>query len=105
MTGKEKLSVEELRRAITPIAERHGVDSIVLFGSVARGDDNDNSDYDFCVDPGLIKDYDELAHLVKDMEGAIRSEVDVITFGGVRPDSMLMCNMRKEGIVVYSRTA
>ena len=39
------------------------------------------------------------------MEGAIRSEVDVITFGGVRPDSMLMCNMRKEGIVVYSRTA
>ncbi|MDR0508579.1 MAG: nucleotidyltransferase domain-containing protein [Candidatus Methanoplasma sp.] len=105
MTSKDKLSVEELRRAITPIAERHGVESIVLFGSVARGDDNDDSDYDFCIDPGCIKDYDELAHLVKDMEGVIRSEVDVVTLGGVRPDSMLMRNIRKEGIVVYSRTA
>ena len=53
---KDKSSVEEFRRVIAPIAEKHGVDGIVLFGSAARGDDNDDSDYDLCVDTGRIKD-------------------------------------------------
>ncbi|MCL1984182.1 MAG: nucleotidyltransferase domain-containing protein [Methanomassiliicoccaceae archaeon] len=102
---KDKLSVEELRSIIMPIAERHGVDSILLFGSAARGDDDDDSDHDFCVDTGRIEDYDGLAHLVRDMEDLIRSKVDVITLGGIRPDSGLMRNLRRDGIVVYSRTA
>ena len=102
---KDKLSIEELRKAILPIAERHGVDSIILFGSAARGEDKDGSDYDFCVDTGCIEDYDELARLVKDMEGVVKSEVDVITLGGVKPDPRLMHNIRRDGIVIYSRTA
>jgi len=101
----DKPSIEELRKAILPIAERHGVDSIILFGSAARGEDKDGSDYDFCVDTGRIEDYDELAHFVKDMESVVRSEVDVITLGGVKPDSRLMRNIRRDGIIVYSRTA
>ena len=100
---KDKLSIEELRKAILPIAERHGVDSIILFGSVARGEDKDGSDYDLCVDTGRIEDYDELAHFVRDAEDALESEVDVITFGGVKPGSRLMRNIMTEGIVIYSR--
>jgi len=101
---KKNLSVIEIREIVTPIAEKHGVDSIVLFGSAARGDDDDDSDYDFCIDTGSINDYDGLARLIKDMEEAIRSEVDVITLGGIKPDSRLMNNIRRDGIVVYSRT-
>ena len=102
---KESLSIEDIRRAVAPIAERHGVDSIVLFGSAARGEDGDDSDYDFCVDSGRIKDYDELAHLIKEIEEAIRFKVDVITLGGIKPNSRLMSNIRRDGIVLYTRTA
>jgi len=100
-----RLSIEELRKAIAPIAERHGVDSIILFGSVARGDSDDESDYDFCVDTGRIKDYDELAHLVRDMEVITETEVDVVTLGGIKPDSGLMRSIKRDGIIVYSRAA
>jgi predicted nucleotidyltransferase len=102
--GKNKLSADELRKIIMPIAERHGVDSVVLFGSVARGDDGNDSDYDFCVDAGRIRDYDDLAHFVRDMEDAIKTEVDVVTLGGVKPGSRLMQNIRRDGIVIYSGT-
>ena len=105
LKARRRYSAEELRSIVAPIAEKHGVEKVYLFGSVARGDFNENSDYDFCVDAGRIRDYDDLAHLVRDMEDAIRSEVDVITLGGVKQDSRLMNNIRRDGIVVYSRTA
>jgi len=43
-------SIEELRAIVAPVAEKYGVDKVYLFGSVARGDYNENSDYDFCIE-------------------------------------------------------
>lgn len=90
---------------MSALGQRQGVDSIVFFGSAARGDDDDDSDYDFCVDARRIRDYDDLAHFVRETEDAMKTEVDVITLGGVRSDSRLMQNIRRDGIIVYSRTA
>jgi len=51
-TVHKRLSIEELRSIVEPIAKEYGVDKVYLFGSTARGDDGDNSDYDFCIERG-----------------------------------------------------
>jgi len=42
-------SVEELSAIVALIAEKYGVNKVYIFGSVARGGYNENSDYDFCI--------------------------------------------------------
>lgn len=54
---KKIYTVDDLRSIIAPIAARHGVDRIYLFGSYARGDANQDSDIDLRVDKGLLKGF------------------------------------------------
>jgi predicted nucleotidyltransferase len=95
------LSVDELRERIAPIAEKHGVDSIVLFGSAARGDHNDGGDYDFCIEPGAIRDYFMLGSFYEDMEEVVGRGIDIVNAQSVNPG--FMKKIRKEGILVYSK--
>ena len=46
--GRE-LTLDELREIVAPIAERYGILRMFLFGSRARGDFDENSDYDFII--------------------------------------------------------
>ncbi|MDR2698771.1 MAG: nucleotidyltransferase domain-containing protein [Candidatus Methanoplasma sp.] len=43
------LSFGELRGIVAPIAKKYGMIRVYLFGSRARGDNNEESDFDFCV--------------------------------------------------------
>lgn len=52
-------SVSEIRDIVAPIAEKYGVKKVFLFGSRARGDYREDSDYDFSIDPGELTDYFE----------------------------------------------
>lgn len=45
--GAKGYTIEELRRTVGPIAESHGMRRVYLFGSRARGDHREDSDYDF----------------------------------------------------------
>jgi len=62
MSGQDKaygnLSLDELKEIVGPIAARFGIKRIYLFGSRARGDYDEQSDYDFIIlcpkDMGLI---------------------------------------------------
>ena len=49
-------SINEIRRIAGPIAARHGVERIRLFGSYARGEATENSDIDLHIDCGKIGD-------------------------------------------------
>ena len=40
-------SVSEISDIVAPIAEKYGVKKVFLFGSRARGDYREDSDYDF----------------------------------------------------------
>ena len=41
-------TIDEIKKIIIPIAKTHGVKSISLFGSYARGEAKENSDFCFC---------------------------------------------------------
>ena len=43
------MSLDELREIVAPIAECYGILRMFLFGSRARGDFDEDSDYDFII--------------------------------------------------------
>jgi predicted nucleotidyltransferase len=73
------LSFEELCRIVAPIAEKRGVERIYLFGSRARGDGDEESDYDFYIIPGRISSLIGLGGLMNDLTEALGREVDIVS--------------------------
>ena len=91
-------SIEELRSIVAPVAERYGVDKVYLFGSVARGDYNENSDYDFCIEPGKIRDLFEYSGFFQDLRDAVGCDIDLVT-KSVRPE--LLSKIMKDWVLIY----
>ena len=48
-------SIEELRNIVSPIARAHGVASVSLFGSYAKGLADAGSDVDLKIDKGALR--------------------------------------------------
>ncbi|MDR1690798.1 MAG: nucleotidyltransferase domain-containing protein [Candidatus Methanoplasma sp.] len=82
------LTFEELCDIVVPIAVKHGMIRVYLFGSRARGDYNDNSDFDFCIlapkGYGLFK----IGSFRCDLEDALGTEVDIISEEGIHNESL-----------------
>jgi len=73
------------RDEITRIAERHGATNIRVFGSVSRGDADNNSDIDFLVDLERGRSLLDLGGLLMDLQKLLGRRVDVVTEKGLRP--------------------
>lgn len=72
------------KQEIINIANKHGAYNIRVFGSVARGEADNNSDIDFLVDLG-----DDLSpwfpvRLIRDLEQLLKRKVDVVTENGLK---------------------
>jgi len=93
------VAFEGLCAAVRPIAERHGVERMTLFGSVARGDDTDASDYDFCVSLGRVDDLVKLCSFIIDLESALGRPVDVVSERSLSDD--LAKEVSAHGRLVY----
>ncbi len=76
---EQDLAFEELCRIVAPIAEKRGVEKIYLFGSRARGDYDEKSDYDFYILPGRIRSLIGLSGLMGDLKEALGAEVDIVS--------------------------
>jgi predicted nucleotidyltransferase len=74
----------ELREDIRRAAAEHGVRDVRVFGSVARGEERDESDVDFlvAVEPG--RSLLDLARLELRLEQLLGRPVDVVTEAGLR---------------------
>ena len=44
-------TINEIKGIVAPIAKKHGVNKVYLFGSYARGEATPSSDVDLCVEP------------------------------------------------------
>ncbi|MGZ5443095.1 MAG: nucleotidyltransferase family protein [Thermoanaerobaculia bacterium] len=73
------------RRAdILAVAARHGATSIRVFGSVARGDDDENSDVDFLVELEEGRSLLDLGGLLVELRELLGHPVDVVTVRGLK---------------------
>jgi predicted nucleotidyltransferase len=73
------------RKEILETALRNGAVNVRVFGSVARGDDQPNSDIDFLVNLEPGRSLMDLARLLRELNTLLDRPVDVVTEAGLRP--------------------
>ncbi len=77
--------IQAHRAEILAIAKRRGLRDVRVFGSMARGDADDDSDVDLLVSlpPGISAL--ALGGLLMDVQDLLHRKVDVLTEGGLHP--------------------
>ncbi|MGH3548571.1 MAG: helix-turn-helix domain-containing protein [Pseudonocardiaceae bacterium] len=73
------------RRALIEIAARRGARNVRVFGSVARGEDTDNSDIDLLVDLDTGVGIVSLAGLTRELAELLDVDVDVVPAATLKP--------------------
>lgn len=84
MMSRRYQTLLKYREAIRSAAEQSKARSIALVGSVARGEDTEESDYDFLVDFEDDADLFDIAGLQVDLEDLLGQPVVVVDSSGVR---------------------
>lgn len=75
-----KQLIQDKREDILKIATKHGAFNVRVFGSVARGEETENSDIDFLIDYDLTKTSPWFpGGLLVDLEELLGCKVDVVT--------------------------
>jgi predicted nucleotidyltransferase len=73
------------KTAILNLTKQYGVKTICLFGSMARGDVNENSDVDFLVELEQGRDLFDLGELLIDLQTLLQRKVDLVTRNALHP--------------------
>jgi len=76
--------VQSKREDILRLAARRGARNVRLFGSVARGEAQPESDVDFLVDLEPGHSLLDLGGLLMDLQSLLGRRVDVVTEAGLR---------------------
>lgn len=99
-------NVEDLKKKILPVAQKYNLSSIYLFGSRARGDAHQNSDFDFYVEQQNVLGMFELSGLFQDLQELLNCDVDIV----VKPmnknsklDDYILDAIQQDGVLLYAR--
>ncbi len=94
------LTIEEIKRAVTPICERYGVERLSLFGSYARGEADSQSDVDLIHDGGKFRGW-EYGGFYGDLQRALGLELDLVD----REDAgkRFLSTIKKDEVLLYER--
>lgn len=76
--------LHENRDTVLAIAERYGATNVRVFGSVARGEDDDQSDIDFLIDLAPGRSLFDLGGLLMELNALLGKQVDVTTEKGLK---------------------
>lgn len=92
-------SIEEIKKIVSPIASRYGVERVFLFGSYARGEATGKSDLDFRIDKGALRGLFQLGGLYSDLEEKFDKKLDLLTTGSL--EQKFLDRIASEEILVY----
>lgn len=88
------------KKAIIEEVSKYNVDAVGIFGSRARGDSSEHSDYDIFIIGDLTLDQE--LELEEALANRLNSEVDLIKITK-HTDRILLKNIANEAIVIYSK--
>jgi predicted nucleotidyltransferase len=77
-------TLSQKRAEILSIAGRYGARNVRVFGSVARAQDDEQSDFDFLVDMEPGRSLFDLGGTQSELESALGRAVDVVTEKGLK---------------------
>lgn len=89
---------DALIREIIAIADAHGIERVILFGSRARGDYRETSDIDLAVTGGDIDGF--AVDIEEDTETLLK--FDVVNLNGSVQDD-LRRSIEREGRIIYEK--
>jgi predicted nucleotidyltransferase len=76
--------LQDKREEILRTAEKYGAYNVRVFGSVARGEEDAQSDVDLLVDMEPGRSLFDLGGLLTDLQTVLGRDVDVVTEKGLR---------------------
>jgi uncharacterized protein len=76
--------LQEKRAEILQLAAKHGAFNVRIFGSVARGEEREDSDVDFLVEMETERSLLDRIGLIQDLEDFLGKKVDVANVKGLR---------------------
>ena len=77
--------LEEKKKEIREIAAKRGAHNVRVFGSVARGEAEPDSDVDFLVDMEPGRTLFDMGGLLMDLRELLGLQVDLVTEHGLKP--------------------
>lgn len=77
--------LEAGRGIVLQVAEDRGFSKLAVFGSIARGEDEPESDLDLLVEPPSGASLFDLAALQETLTRIFGRQVDLVTYGGLDP--------------------
>ena len=100
------LSIEAMSYLLRPLAIKHRLKAVYLFGSYARGEARPESDVDLVIEGGSIHSADEYFSLVDQIETALGKKADLLQAETVFEDTSragkrLINHIEKEKVVLY----
>ena len=100
MQNNQKYSIDEIQKALIPIARKYEVKRIAIFGSYARGEADASSDIDLhLIETGGLWGYFKLYSFKHELEACFGRAVDVLTTGAM--DDEVLERVRKEEVLLY----
>ncbi len=79
----ELQEIQQKKKEILAVARQYGIVNVRIFGSVARGDDNPQSDIDFLVDLEEGCTLFDLGGALVKLQDLLGRKVDIVTNNGL----------------------
>jgi hypothetical protein len=93
--------IQIIKKQILPILKEAGVLRSSLFGSVARGETDEQSDIDILVELPRDKSLFDLADLQQRLQSALGKKVDIGTYRSIKP--FFRDRILSEQVQIYER--
>ena len=97
-----RYTINQIRDIVAPIAMRHGVKSVSLFGSYASNRASKGSDIDLKIEKGKLVSLLDLCRFRLDLEDALQIPVDLVTTQCSDPD--FISEIEKSEVLLYRNT-
>lgn len=96
----DKMTLLQIQQALTPVFQKHGVSFAYLFGSRARGEATENSDYDIAL--YFLDGYKETFQLSVDITKVLQAQIDIVVLNTVQ-NEVLKYGVFTEGALLYEK--
>ena len=104
-------TIEQLKERITPVAEKHRLRAVWVFGSYARNEANENSDVDLLIDrtDSMVHTLFHMGGVYNDLTDVVNKKIGLITTVGLAQESTkemspdLPANVHNERKLLYER--